>query len=147
MFHRSEGRWLHGLGPRKNRDVEIDTGILQGHTLVVGTTGTGKTRFLDLLIAQAIWRGETVIVIDPKGDPDLREKMKLACERMGASDRYMFFHPAMPKESVRIDPLKNWQETTEVASRVSALIHSETENDPFKNFCWQALNWIVDGMV
>ena len=45
---------------------------LAGHTLLLGTTGSGKTRFFDLLVSQAIMRGDTVIVLDPKGDRDLQ---------------------------------------------------------------------------
>lgn len=45
---------------------------LAGHTLLLGTTGSGKPRFFDLLVSQAIMRGDTVIVLDPKGDRDLQ---------------------------------------------------------------------------
>jgi len=44
------------------------------------------------------------------------------------------FHPAFPAESVRIDPLHSFNRATELASRVAALIPSETGNDPFKIF-------------
>jgi conjugal transfer pilus assembly protein TraD len=144
-FFQENKNWIHGLA--KSRNFEIPIEALEGHTLVVGSTGTGKTRLFDLLISQAIFRGERVIVIDPKGDPDLRTKMQLACERIGARDRFVYFHPAMPHGSVRIDPLKNWSDHTEIASRVADLIPSETENVVFTNFCWQAMNWIVEGLI
>ncbi len=44
----------------------------EGHSLIVGTTGSGKTRMFDILISQAILRGEAVIIIDPKGDKEMR---------------------------------------------------------------------------
>lgn len=47
--------------------------MLQGHTMLFGTTGSGKTRFFDLLVTQAILRHETVIIIDPKGDRSLQQ--------------------------------------------------------------------------
>lgn len=144
-FYQKNKNWIHGL--QRSTDLQIPIEALEGHTLVVGSTGTGKTRLFDLLISQAIVRNEMIIVIDPKGDPDLRQKMKLACERIGAKDRYVYFHPMLSEDSVRIDPLKNWHASTEVASRLADLIPSETENDPFKNFCWQAMDWIVEGLL
>ncbi len=56
-------------------------------------------------------------------------------------------HPAFPEVSARIDPLKNWNNATEIASRVAALIPSETGSDPFKAFSWNALNNIVGGLL
>ena len=144
-FYQTNKNWIHGL--QKSVDLQIPIGALEAHTLVVGSTRTGKTRLFDLLISQAIFRNERVIVIDPKGDPDLRIKMELACNRIGARDRFVYFHPAMPSGSVRIDPLKNWASHTEIANRVADLIPSETESDVFKNFCWQAMNWIVEGLL
>lgn len=47
--------------------------MLQGHTMIFGTTGAGKTRMFDLLVTQAILRGDAVIIIDPKGDHGLQE--------------------------------------------------------------------------
>lgn len=52
----------------------------------------------------------------------------------------MFFHPAFLKRSIRIDPLRHFNNFTEVASRIAALIPSETGSDPFKAFGWDALN-------
>ncbi|MFA6270018.1 MAG: conjugative transfer system coupling protein TraD [Candidatus Paceibacterota bacterium] len=146
-YQGSEGRWIHGLGDRNNEDLGVPIQELEGHTLIVGSTGTGKTRLFDLLIAQAIFRNEPVIVIDPKGDKDLSDNMRLACERMGAANRFLFFHRGFPQRSVRLDPLKNWHEPTEVASRVAALIPSETKMDPWWAFGWKALESVIHGMV
>ena len=120
---------------------------LVGHTLIVGTTRVGKTRLFDLLIAQAIFRGETVIIIDPKGDHGLAQNARAACEASGAGDRFVYFHPAHPDRSACIDPLRNWNRKTELASRVAALIPSETGADPFTAFGWKVLNDITNGMI
>lgn len=84
---------LGGDGSPDIHAVEIDhayepivtsTTKLKGHTLLLGTTGSGKTRFFDLLVSQAIMRGDTVIVLDPKGDRDLQRsiiKASRAAER------------------------------------------------------------------
>ncbi|MCK9377442.1 MAG: conjugative transfer system coupling protein TraD [Syntrophobacterales bacterium] len=146
-YQGSEGRWIHGLGDRNNEDLDVPIQELEGHTLIVGSTGTGKTRLFEFMISQAIFRNEPVIVIDPKGDKDLSDNMRLACARMGAANRFLFFHRGFPERSVRLDPLKNWNEPTEVASRVAALIPSETKVDPWWAFGWKALESVIHGMV
>jgi len=137
--------WVHGLAPEN--DLYSELAHLVGHTLIVGTTRVGKTRLFDLLIAQAIFRGETVIIIDPKGDHALARNARAACEASGAGERFVYFHPAHPDRSACIDPLRNWNRKTELASRVAALIPSETGADPFTAFGWKVLNDITNGMI
>lgn len=137
--------WLHGLG--KEQDIHIDMSMLDGHTLITGTTRVGKTRAFDLLIAQAIARGEPVIIIDPKGDHGLAANARQVCEVMGQPKRFVYFHPAHPEKSASIDPLRNWNRKTELASRVAALIPSETGADPFTAFGWKVINDIVGGLI
>lgn len=145
ILHKDGAYWLHGLD--KESDVYADLSCLVGHTLVVGTTRVGKTRLFDLLIAQAITRGEPVIIIDPKGDHGLAENARKVCEALGQGDRFIYFHPAHPERSACIDPLRNWNRKTELASRVAALIPSETSADPFTAFGWKVLNDIVNGLI
>ncbi len=136
--------WIHGAGTE--HDLFYDLADAVGHTLVIGTTRTGKTRILDLKITQAIMRGEPVIILDPKGDHELRENARQACIQAGHPERFSMFHPAYPEDSVRLDPMRNWNRSTELASRIAALIPSETGADPFTAFGWQAMNNIVDGL-
>jgi len=140
-------QWIHGLGMNKERNAYFPLSLADGHTLIGGTTGAGKTRLLDLLISQAILRGEAVVIIDPKGDKELRDNAKRVCASMGQPERFMFFNPAFPDTSVKINPLKNYNRPTEVASRIATLIASEAESDPFVAFSWMALNTIVNGLI
>ena len=140
-------QWIHGLGLRLEQDILFPLDLASGHTLMVGTTGSGKTRLLDILISQAIMRGEAVFIIDPKGDKELRDNASRICEKMGEPDRFVFFSPAFPNESARINPLRNWNRPTEIASRIATLIASESENDPFVAFSWMALNNIINGLL
>ena len=137
--------WLHGLA--REEDVYAELALLEGHTLIVGSTGVGKTRLFDLLIGQAIARGEPVIIIDPKGDHGLADNARRVCEAMGQPERFVYFHPAHPEKSACIDPLRNWNRKTELASRIAALIPSETGADPFTAFGWKVLNDIVNGLI
>ena len=123
--------WIHGLGGR-DQDLRVPLEHIEGHLLIVGTTGAGKTRAFDLLVTQAVLRDEAVVIIDPKGDQDLRRTAERACALAGRPQRFVYFHPAFPAESVRIDPLHSFSRATELASRVAALIPSETGSDADK---------------
>ena len=146
LMKKSQGQWIHGLGGGES-DLRAELKLLEGHTLILGTTGSGKTSLFNLLISQAILRGEAVIIIDPKGDQELRENARKGCEAHRGGERFAFFHPAMTGQSVRIDPMRNWNRATELSSRVAALIPTEAEADPFAAFGWMALNAIVQGLV
>ena len=143
--HAEGSYWVHGLAPEQ--DIYSELANLVGHSLIVGSTRVGKTRLFDILIAQAIFRGETVIIIDPKGDHGLAQNARAACDASGEGDRFVYFHPAHPDRSACIDPLRNWNRKTELASRVAALIPSETGADPFTAFGWKVLNDITNGMI
>jgi len=80
----TESRW-HGdrltVGhERDGRAVTIPLGGATGgtHTLVVGATRSGKTVTMTWMAAHAIERGMGAIVIDPKGDLDLRRELREA---------------------------------------------------------------------
>lgn len=137
--------WIQGVGDAET-DIFQPISHTEGHTLIIGTTGSGKTRCFDLLITQAILRNETVFIIDPKGDRDLRDKARRACEMLGRGDKFLSFHPAFPQESVRINLLANWTRPSEIADRIASLIPSESDSDPFKNFAFGALNAVCNGL-
>lgn len=146
--HRAEGgsKWLHGVGERET-DITISRNDLVGHLLLVGTTRSGKTVGLRMLIAQAVMRGEPVIVIDPKGDRELLNVTREACLLAGREQDFLWFHPAFPSESVRLDPLRNFSRPTELAARIAALIPAQGGNDPFAAYGQMAMNAIVHGLL
>jgi hypothetical protein len=66
--------------------VSIPFGGAHGgtHTLVIGATGSGKTMTQSWMVVRAIQRGMAAVVIDPKGERDMRESLRcaaLACDR------------------------------------------------------------------
>ena len=138
--------WIHGISMQPDRPIEMKEDLTSLHTLIVGTTGSGKTREFDILISQAVLRGEAVIIIDPKGDKELAENAKRACELSGRPERFKYFHPAFPEKSVRISPTKNFGRATEVASRIAALMKSEG-GDPFQAFAQMALNNVIQALL
>ena len=145
--------WIHGLA-LEDRPFAIDADNFKGHTLIVGTTGAGKTRLFDLLITQAICRGETVIIIDPKGDQELHDNAKRTCDayrqfclqngKGDVGDRFFSMHPGHPDESTRINFLANSDTDTELATRIRELMPGSGGNsETFKDFAWKALNSVV----
>lgn len=138
--------WIHGVSETES-DVEVPLSHMEGQTLVLGTTGAGKTRLAEKMVSQAIWRGEVVIVIDPKFDKDLCDRMYYECKRMGRESDFKFFHPAFPSHSVRIDPMANFGKVTELASRIAALMPGGADAESFKAFAWRACNIIAQGLV
>jgi hypothetical protein len=68
------------------RTVSIPFGAGAGgtHTLVVGATGSGKTVTQTWIAARAIADGMGAIVVDPKGDPGMREELRRAALAAGA---------------------------------------------------------------
>lgn len=140
-------RWIHGLGVEHEEPVFMPFDHMGGHTLVVGTTGSGKTRMLDSLVTQAIAMNMPVIVIDPKADRGLQEAVQSACIELGREKDYLYFHPAHAERSVRIDPLKNFSRSTELATRIATLIQRGTGVDPFVNFGQMAMDNLAGGLL
>ncbi|OGU21655.1 MAG: hypothetical protein A2580_18270 [Hydrogenophilales bacterium RIFOXYD1_FULL_62_11] len=151
MLPRKEGgmghAWIHGMGASKEEPLFMPVEHAGTHTLIVGTTGAGKTRTFDVLIAQVIAMGYSVIIIDPKGDRDMCDAARLACEELGRANDFVYFHPAYPEISARIDPLKNFNRATELASRIASLIPSETGSDPFTAFSMMAVNKLCEALL
>ncbi|MDN0082495.1 conjugative transfer system coupling protein TraD [Crenobacter sp. SG2305] len=142
--------WIHGLNNRED-DIQVDLDALEGHTLVMGTTGAGKTRLLETVTTQyilnAMENGGAVIIIDPKGDKELAEIARTACAIAGQPDKFVSFHPAFPASSIRFDPLKNWTRKTQIASRIAMLMTGGGGNDSFVQFAWRAINMVAEGLL
>jgi len=136
--------WIHGLDMGEG-DVLLPFDSLKGHCAIIATTGAIKTRLAALVIFQLAMRGDCVIVIDPKGDKDLREICRQAAVLAGHPERFLMLHPAFASASVRLDLVKNWDQVSQVASRITMVLGSDG-SDNFKEFCWMAVHRITNGM-
>lgn len=115
----------------------------QGRQYVV----THNTRMAEVLVSQAILRGEVVIFIDPKFDQDLVDRMYQTCLECGRKGDFQFFHPGYPRQSVRIDPMANFGKVSELASRIASLLPSDGQAATFQAYAWNAINTIAAGQV
>lgn len=133
--------WIHGIG---DVDVPHYLPVSDEHSLVVAYTRWGKTQLFKLLVRQAIARGDAVIVLDPKGDRGLRDAMASACAASGKD--LLVFNPAFPASSVTLDPMTNWDEATELATRISALLGRGTRDQAFTSFAFMQLTNVIHGI-
>ena len=131
--------WMRLLGDEKPLSVPL--GLFHNHMQIPGTTRSGKTVALRLLAAQAIFRGEGVVVLAPKEDPDFEKVCRDATDMAGSP--FYLIHLGLPERSLRINPLRNFNVGTEIASRIAQLIPSETGGDPFKAFSFMATAQIL----
>lgn len=134
--------FLHGLG-EKDSPIHIPQEVRAGHTFVVGTTRVGKTRLASILINQDIRNGDAVIVVDPKGDLELVRDMYSACLACGRLQDFRVVHLGFPEISANYNPLKNYDQVSEVATRITDAIAAEGEGKQFAAFAWKYTNIVA----
>lgn len=117
----------------------------EGGLCLCGTTQAGKGVYLSHLVAQAIARGDVVIVIDPKHSSRLKDNILNACRASGRDDP-LTFHPAFPVTGVRLDPMHSFTNATEIASRIRQAFPPNMD-ESFANFAWMAVNAIAQGLI
>lgn len=137
--------WIHGVEPDEG-DIYVPFQHFTGNTLILGINRCGKTRALELIVEQAIAFGHCVISIDPKGDQEYESSMRAACKATGREKDFARFHLAFPRSSVRLDPLKNYTNPSDLPSRIAALMGG-SDDDPFQKFAWNVLNSVILGML
>ena len=122
---------LHAVGLKDEQPLVLPWSELVGHVLVGGTTRSGKTRLLEVILCEAIRGPGTVIVMDPKGDRELLVRTASQARRLGRP--FAFFSPAFSAESASFNPFSACENTTELAERVQVLMPGggRMANDPF----------------
>ena len=137
---------LHGVEPNEQA-IGLGQAHRGGHLLVLGTTGVGKTRLMELLVSQDIRDGKVVIVIDPKGDADLMLRVYAEAARAGRLGELNLFHLGYPEISSRYNGIGNFARITEVANRATNALPSSGNSAAFKEFAWRFTNLVAQGQV
>lgn len=133
---------LHNL-ERKKENIFLSDKDLTGHTIIFGTTGAGKTRFFDLLITQAIMKNDVVIIIDPKGDHDLKEAAFKACSLYKGKDKFRYLDLISKEHSnCSLNPLSSSVSATQIADRIISMSDSFGA-DSFTRFAQEAITAAV----
>lgn len=141
---------FHGVGMfeiNSNQLVKLSDSSLQGNTIVVGTTGTGKSSTLKYWVAQDIHRGDCTIIIDPKTDSGVMDVVFEACVDSGRLDDLYILSLANPELSDSYNPTSRFEKVTEVANRLTGQMSGSGNNAAFKEFAWSYLNSIVGPIV
>lgn len=135
-----QGRsWIHGMEPKKTW-VPFHYKAMPGHTSVSGTTGSGKTRTYEVISTQVIHNpNDILIIIDPKNDGDWVKRVRKECERTGR--KFLYWKQAAPSQSIRLNPIENWSQPSEIPSRIAQLM----EEGPFRQFAFLFIDRAVKG--
>jgi conjugative coupling factor TraD (TOL family) len=131
---------IHGVGSLDETDIWLDLSDRTGHTLVEGTTRVGKSRLLEILVAQDIRRGGAVVVFDPKGDEGILRRVYAEAARAGRLSQLNIFHLGYPEISARYNPIGEFARITEIATRIANNMPGGGDSEPFRNFVWQFVN-------
>jgi len=143
---------LHGIEPNEV-DVSLPLGERVGHSLVLGATRVGKTRLAELFVTQDIRRKnaagehEVVIVLDPKGDPDLLKRMYVEAKRAGREREFYVFHLGWPGISARYNAIGRFSRISEVATRIAGQLSGEGNSAAFREFAWRFVNVISRALI
>ena len=130
---------IHELEKRNDKNLYTLTSNLKCHTIIFGTTGSCKTRAFDLFISQAILRNEVVIVIDPKGDRDLKANLYKVAELIGREDAVEVLDLVNLKNTTSpFNLLGSSTKPTQIADRLTSLMSNNKDND-FANYAHQAV--------
>jgi conjugal transfer pilus assembly protein TraD len=136
--------WIHALEPTKIAILYIES-AMAGHTFIVGAPGSGKTRLNEVLSTQAIHGNNVGIVMDPKFDEDWERRCRLECAKKGK--KYLYFNLARLSKSIRLNPLSNWNNPSEIASRIVGILPHDKGGASFVNFAHLSIDRAVKGLL
>jgi conjugative coupling factor TraD (TOL family) len=141
---------LHGIEPDDDDFLwQLEKRV--GHTGVIGTTRTGKTRLAEWIIAHDIRAGakkirdenntgNVVVIFDPKGDGELLRRVVLECIQSDRLDEFYMIHLGFPELSCAYNPIGDYQKITEVAGRSTNQLADGGNSAAFKEFSWRFVN-------
>lgn len=130
--------WIHGM-EKKKTNVPFHYKAMPGHTLVAGTTGAGKTRTYEVISTQVIHMGDVLIIIDPKNDEEWKKRVERECARAGR--KFLYFNQSKPSLSVRLNPIENWSQPSEISNRIAQLL----EEGQFRDFAYLFIDRALQG--
>ena len=124
--------WFFGLDNKK-KPVYFEKSSL-GHILVTGKSGSGKSVVMGVLTYQAILKGETVVIIDPKqnGDAFFPHVMAKAAKKSGKRFVYIDLRKDVAQINIMADGTRKQNEL--LLQNILSLDETGTDGDYFKGF-------------
>ena len=129
--------------------IRLSNQSLQYHTLVLGSSGSGKTQLLLSLLAQQIQRGGGCLMIDAKVDKESLQTVLALCRQADRREDLRVLWPPDPAISHTWNPLLRGR-LQEVLSRVMALWGASAgkgEADFWRGQANTALHAILGAMI
>jgi hypothetical protein len=121
--------WHYSEKKNQFQMAKISNDDRDSHFYIVGSTGVGKSKFLQYLILQDILNGRGVGVIDPHGDliDDIKGLMAASFKEVGIEDalanRVIVIDPTDPDYTVAFNPLEKLPGVS-AAEQASELVSS-----------------------
>lgn len=138
---------IHGLGAAAECPLFIPDPKRTHHMLILGSPGEGKTRAVELLVRQAIEKGEVVVVVDPKGDARLLNVMRQVCLETGRMEDFRLVALPWVGASSAFNPLSHFQSPDEIAQRLISLFPAAGgDSAAFQGFQEAATRVVVQGL-
>ncbi len=125
-----KGFTLNDLKREEFIDINLDNDHRRGHVIGFGTTGAGKSRFIENMVEQDIMvQGNCVVIIDPKIDNALLSRTYQAAVRSGNEKAFMLLSPVHPHLSIKLNPMSQYYMDEEIVGHIVSAI--ETSGDVF----------------
>ncbi|WP_447859649.1 type IV secretory system conjugative DNA transfer family protein [Nitrospira calida] len=125
--------------------IEIPDADRSGHLGCFGTTRVGKTRLIESLVEQDIRKGYSVLIIDPKGDHELMNRVVQTAVETGRLDEVMLLTPIFPEVSIHVGPLTSYYMQDELVNMLISGV--KAKEDYFVAIAQEVSQVIVAGMV
>lgn len=113
---------------RKGGWIELSQEAQQRHTLILGSSGSGKTQLLLSLLSQQVARGGGVLMIDAKVDRSALDAVLSICRQANRLHDLRVIWPPDPSVSHSWNPLLRG-ETEEILGRVMALWGADAKGE------------------
>lgn len=136
---------LIGYSTDRGEPIHIPDEDLMRHSLIVGTTGVGKTVVGSLFFTQQIQRGGGMLFIDGKMNGEDLQKLYEICKYCGRERDLLVINPGNPELSNTYNPIL-YGDPDEIASRLLSLIPDTSSSagaDHFKQSANQAITILV----
>ena len=108
-----------------NAPIKLTDTVLSSHTMILGTTGSGKTMLLKSMILQSLKQGHNVCWMDYKGELDILDTLKEAAEQL----HIHYYEFSSRGCNFYYDPLVNLNETGKVEALLNTRLWSSDGAD------------------
>jgi hypothetical protein len=120
---------IFGVAAHEAEPVFFPEAWFSQHALVSGTTGTGKTCASESVVTTAVRSGLPLIFVDPKGSRSALNRIFYEARKFGRGEQVNFFHFSEAKnpEVASYNPLYDYDDPSELASRIASVVARSTD--------------------